>query len=1044
MACLSRTVDVKSLIDLVHQQCLFTPESIAIKTTSHTLTYKELWKEVNEVKTAISTFLPTDEAQKDIVGINLPNSKGYIVSLLSIIGCNWAFLPLPVDMPKERLLSFLNDACVSKVMTDSDDLSSSTKVLLKHTIAGEDIVLFDLQKSDTDEQKCNQMNITNDKCKTLNSARREDFSYVIYTSGSTGKPKGVKVKESSVINVAKALINACDIGQVDVIAQFASIGFDASIAEIFTSLLSGASLAILGDHERLGEKFIQSLNEMSVTVITLPPSVLNVYSPESFQTLQKIVSAGEVCNSRLAEKWAASDNIRFFNAYGPTEGTVCASNYEYIPSKASSNTFEDLPIGKAIDGVKVYLLDESLNEVQSGIVGEIYIGGKGVAYGYIGHAQYLNVNRFIENPFVDVPARLFKTGDYAVEDDDGNIYFMGRDDDQVKIRGHRIDLKEIEETINKHKDIDIAIVVVHKCMAMKDNFLAAFIMSASIDIAELRSDLLKVLPKYMIPIFFKRLKESHFPKTLNGKIDRKSLEKDESVHEQSHSCNTNLLSEEEYLAAKHWATVFKFEESAIYYLNKETSFQELGGDSLQLVRLQRLIEDDLKQTVPFTEISKADTLADLAELIRQFKVSNTSHTKTATQSMNKTDTLRRLIIEDSELGNDVFQMNEITEYSQSNDTQSALPYGATNIMQPRNILLSGVTGFLGTFILSELLEQTDFHVFCMVRATCKAKGLSRIIDSMNKYNLWKSKYVLRITVIESDLTQQRFGLSKNMYSMLENKVDVVFMNGAEVNMNKSYEELRSANVHSTKEGIKLASSGTRKYLFFTSSLSVFLFPPHDSDKPKPCRRVCSEAEFLDDPLLINGGYGQSKWAAERLVMQALEGLPGGAIFRPARITGRSTDGACPKNDLFTSILFGMKRLGFYPDLDFPYDMVPVDYCAKAIVEILVQICSVPKENMATIYHLYNKDTIPFTKLFEDMNLKPCPLSEWRQKLLSTEDDDQQLVPLTPFLMSAFWDNTMYWPVFDTSNTDTSVSESTRKLMKPLEELLITYKTFHQL
>ena len=1047
MACLTENRDVNRLIDLVQRQCLITPQSIALKTTAHSFSYKELWGEINGMENILSTILPTYAEGKETIAIHFPNSIGYIVSLLSIIGCGRAFLPLPVDMPSERMLFSLNDANVHKViMTEpSDDLSSTAKVLLKHSVAGEDIVMIEFKKGDTEIQKSNQIQTVNESGHIIKCPTNKDISYIIYTSGSTGKPKGVQVKESSIINVARAQIKAWDIGPNDVIAQFASIGFDASIVEIFTSVLSGAALAILGEQERLGDNFVKAINAMNVTTITLPPSALSVYSPDNFQTLQKIISAGEVCSSNIAMKWASKENVRFFNAYGPTEGTVCATYYEYMLYTKSAKLIEDLPIGKAIDGVQVYLFVESMKSVPPGVVGEIYIGGKGVAHGYIGHAYHCTADRFVQNPFVDDPSKLFKTGDYAVEDGDGNLTFMGRVDDQIKIRGHRMDLKEIEQAIVEQPNIDMAVVVVHKCTEMNGNFLAAFIVSASIDISKLRNDLLKVLPKYMVPTFFKRLEASAFPKILNGKIDRKYLEKDESIHEQSRSCSSNCLNEEELVVAKHWATIFKFDESVMCYLNKETSFRELGGNSLQLVRLQKLIEDDVNQTVPFTKIAMADTLADLAGLIRRYKDSGTWLKHKDAQHIKRNEGHYRLIIDDSQLSNSVFATTEDC-YSQSNDKCSALhvPSSDSNKLQLRNVLLSGVTGFLGTFILSELLTQTDVHVFCMVRATSKVKALGRIIDSMKNNKLWKSEYVLRMTAIVSDLTQQRFGISKDSYNSLESTVDVVFMNGAEVNMNKSYEELRSVNVKSMKEAIKFASTGMRKYLFATSSLSVFLFPPHESANSKPSRRLCTEVEFPDDPSLINGGYGQSKWASERLVMQALDFLPGGAIFRPARVTGRSTDGAGPKNDLFASMLLGMPRLGYYPDMDFPFDMVPVDFCAKSMVEILVKICSFPEEKIAKVYHIYNRDTIPFNQLFKDTDLQPCPLSEWRVKLQSADDINQELIPLTPFFMSEFWDNTRFWPVFDTSNTDNTISENTKRLMKPANELLEIYKRFFRL
>ena len=1041
----------ESLTSLVHKQCMLTPLSIALKTTMHVFTYKKMSEEVNRLNKLLSQMIPLSEG-KEILALHLPNSIAYVISLLAAVSSNYAFLPLPIDMPPDRILFTLKDAKVQRmIMTkgkadlcDLNGLSSTMRTVFKHNIADEEIVLVDFSKDDDGKTVCDSrycsdtVNHEEQKNKTV----REDFSYVMYTSGSTGRPKGVKVKESSVINLARAQIQIWDLGPGDVIAQFASIGFDASVSEIFTSILSGASLAILGEKERLGSDFVTTMNKLKVTTITLPPSALNIYSPDDFSALKKVVTAGEACTLNTAIKWTSSKNLRFFNAYGPTEATVCATCHEYLTGTHYEDVNRELPIGRAIDGVDVYLFDDFMNPVPPDVVAELYIGGKGLSHGYIGHASHYTADRFIQNPLTNEASFLYKTGDHAFQDRDGHITFVGRLDDQVKIRGHRIDLSEIEQVLIQHPKIDMGVVVVHKCSSSKEMSIAAFVAPTFIYISELREYLSKVLPKYMIPTYIKKMEVAEFPQSLNGKVSRKVLELDESIHETLESDGHSHLNETQLLVAKHWCTVFKFDDSFIYSLHRQSSFSELGGNSLQLVLLLRLIEDEIKVDLSFTDLGTADTVEEFAEVIRRCK--DMKH-KFEHNNIKSKEELRELIFHDSELDNCFFPNPERRRSIQFTNCIK-LVRKCPNIKRPRNVLLSGVTGFLGAFLLSELLEQTNSHVCCMVRETSEARGMGRIVDNMRKYKLWKFEYASRLAVVISDLSQKRMGIAPDIYKSLCNAIDVVFMNAAAMNFNTAYEDHRSANVEGTKEFIKFASTGVRKYLFTTSSLSVFLFPPQsrDSCQTSENRRVFTEAEFFDDPVLIEGGYGQSKWASERLVMQALDFLPGGAIFRPARVSGRSYDGVGPKNDLFASILYGMKRLGSYPDMDFPFDLTPVDFCAKSMIEIAVKICNTSNNTHKQVYHLFNKDTFPFHYLFKGMGLRPCSLTEWRQELRNATEDNKELIPLTPFLMSEFWDRAPTWPVFDTSNTDNAISEETKQLMKPSKELLEVYKNFFQI
>ncbi|WAR12774.1 LGRD-like protein [Mya arenaria] len=1019
----------EDLSELIEKQCKLTPVSIAIKSTENMMTYSKLASETNILKRKLLKAMHSSSKKmtKPVIALHMPNSIAYVVSLLAVTNAHLTFLPIPVDLPTDRIVFTIKDSGVRQMIMTKEwyaqcylnELASSMRVLFEHQILEDTLVMVDFGVD-----------------KITKNENNNDVLYLMYTSGSTGRPKGVEVKESSTINLARAQIQCWDLLPGDIIGQFASIGFDASVSEVFTALLSGASLAVLGKNERLGSDFVSAVTKMKVSVITLPPSALNIYSPDEFPFLRKVITAGEACTLNVALKWTADREVRFFNAYGPTEATICATCYEHLPETVCNDVNCDLPIGKAIDGAQVYIFDEFMHPVPPGVVGEIYIGGKGLAHGYIGHASDLTKQRFVQNPLTDRKCLLYKTGDHAFQHKDGNLTYVGRTDNQVKIRGNRIDLNEIEQVLIQHPKIEMAVVVVHKCETIKDLAVAAYVAPTLICTSELREYLANILPNFMIPTYIKKIEVSDLPKTVNGKINRKDLEHDESVHENTFTTGNSNLNELELIVAKHWCKVFNFDKSTLCSFHRQSSFSEQGGNSLQLVLLVRALEEELNVCISFTDLGMADHIDEFAEVIKR-RLANQSTDEQ--DEMKSKSELRELIVHDSELDSFFPYPERRRSVQLTPDTAPRQRQVAGK--QPENILLSGVTGFLGVFLLSEILEQSNFHVFCMVRESTDARGIGRIIDNMRKYELWKDEYTSRIAVVLSDLSQESLGIAPDVYRSLCADIDVVFMNAAMMNFNTPYEGHRVTNVLSTKEIIRLASTGVHKYLFTTSSLSVFLFP---SDKVRNAcsRQLLSESEFFDDPLCIEGGYGQSKWASERLVMQALDFLPGGAIFRPARISGRSTDGMGPKNDTFASTMIGMNKMGSYPDMDFPYDLVPVDFCARSMIEITLQICQCedisPPPRM---YHLFNQDTIPFRELFKGMGLKALPLEEWRNELRRIDSENKHLVTLTPFFLSKYWDRAPDWPIFETSNVEKVISEKAKMLVKPIKELLPLYKRF---
>lgn len=929
--------------------------------------------------------------------------------------------------------------------------------------------------------------------------------------------------------MALAQIDCWDIDSSDTIAQFASIGFDATISEIFTAVLSGASLAVLTEQERLGREFLDAMLRLAVTTITLPPSVLNIYGPADFPSLRKVVTAGEACTYTTAMRWSNIESgVRFFNAYGPTETTVCATIHECCSRDLNeAMPSAELPIGKAINGVQVYLFDNFLKPVPALVVGEIFIGGRGVSAGYIGHATGKNCERFIENPLDCEGGLLYRTGDHAVQDSSGCLTFIGRMDDQVKIRGQRVDLNEIEQAILSYPHVDMAVVVKHQSKASSDARLAAFIVPMDVNTSDLREFLARILPCFMMPTYIKKMDVKDFPLTLNGKIDRNKLERDQSVLNQCTNAQLCDLTDTQLSMAKLWCRVIQIDDSHAYTLHKSSTFTELGGTSLHMVLLQRAIEEEFKIRLSFAEIGQASSLEDFDDFIRSPIES------LQLQDRKKVDITSQLI-QDAIL--DLTKLPGLV----------SLRNGEKQGFEPENILLSGSTGFLGAFLLLEFLQQSDTHVYCMVREKTEEGGFKRVVDNMKKYKIWDDNFGSRITPVLSDLSKPGLGLDSECYKFVSNTIDIVFMNAAMMNFNADYHDHKVANVDSTYEFIRLAMTGKTKFLFSTSSLAVFLFPhrshqnsndgledhypyspkyskmneaggkqpvffsenfvnenslrlrlenmselllgtkqrkdltkspscltdvntnsitstlPMKSDftkspisndaddsfrqdnlmfkpkKDKNRKRVThTEVEDIPDPSHIEGGYDQSKWVSERLVFQALNHLPGGAVFRPGRVSGNSKSGVGQAYDLFACILRGVPQLGFAPDYDFPFDLTPVDFCAKAMVEITLENWRDNKKTTPKTYHLYNKSTIKFSDMFDKTKVKTLPLDKWREKVLLA-DSTNPLVPFIPFIFSQFWDRSHDWPVFSTKNVDMLISPECRKLCPPSQNLLELY------
>jgi amino acid adenylation domain-containing protein len=588
------------LVDYSQDQCIHqlfeaqvkqTPDAVAVVFENKQLTYRELNDRANQLAHYLHTLGVGSEV---LVGIAVERSLEMIVGLLGILKTGGAYLPLDPDYPQERLQFMLEDSQVPFLITQPSLLEKLPPSQATF------ICLDDIQNQVSEYSQDN----------LKNGLTVSNLANVIYTSGSTGKPKGVMVEHRGLVNLALAQIQSFAVNNNSRVLQFASFSFDACISEILMTFGSGATLYLAKKDALLpGQPLIECLQKDEITHVTLPPSALAVLPKEPLPNLQTLIVAGEACSLDLVKQWSVGRN--FFNAYGPTEASVCASIGECYQDDLK------VTIGKAIANVQIYILDSHLQPVPVGVPGELYIGGIGVSRGYL-HRPELTAEKFIPNPFDPLPTSptsptglLYKTGDLARYLPDGNIEYLGRIDNQVKVRGFRIELGEIEAVLSQCSDVQTTAVIVREYTPGDQRLVAYVVLTpdSQTSSSELRQFLANQLPAYLVPNTFVIL--DSLPLTPNGKCDRSSLPApdDQARKNIQKIAPRNLV---ELQLTQIWSEVLGINDPGV-----EENFFELGGHSLLAVRLISCIEQKLGKNLPLTSLFQNGTIASLAQLITQ-------------------------------------------------------------------------------------------------------------------------------------------------------------------------------------------------------------------------------------------------------------------------------------------------------------------------------------------------------------------------------------------------------------------------------------------
>ena len=852
--------------NLFERQVLQQPEQVAIISQKGELTYEALNQQANQIAHHLQSLGAQPES---LVGICVDRSIQMVAALMGILKAGCAYVPLDAKYPKERLGFIIEDTQIPLLISQS----SMENILPSHD--AKTILL------DTDWSEIEQQNTTN-----LNSAVQSDnLSYVIYTSGSTGRPKGVAIEHRNAIDLAVWSQDYFDPDCWSGVLGSTSICFDLSVFEIFVTLGSGGTLILAENalevpHLKAAEK-IKLIN-------TVPSAIDALHAVNGIpQSVHTINLAGEPLQNALVQKLYQLEQVKsVYNLYGPSEDTTYSTAVRIEKGATNVPT-----IGRPLPNSRVYLLDAQMKPVPDGMDGEIYIAGAGLARGYLNRPE-MTAEKFIANPFSDVPGdRLYKTGDLAIQLPDGNLKFLGRIDHQVKIRGFRIELGEIEAALIDQGSINKVIV-----MAREDENgsprLVAYVVplteqQESITPQRLNSYLAEKLPVHMVPSAFVVMDE--LPLTPNGKIDRRAL----PIPQWSCTERGDFVAPKttvEIQLAVIWSRILKVEQIGIH-----ETFCSLGGHSLMALHLIHEVQTEFELEVPMSLFLEKPTISGVAQVIEELRQKG--------DQANAVDFDQEMIL----------------------DASITLP-AQPEVTTPQ-IFLTGATGFLGTYLLSELLQQTRGDVYCLVRATSLAEGQARLRRSLQRYQLWENSFESRVIPVLGSLALPKLGMKADIFDRLAEKLDVIYHCGAWVNVIYPYPVLKPSNVTGTEAILQLASQSRVKPIHHVSTVDVF-----EGSNELAIQTIHEDAS-ASAPQSLYSGYAKTKRVAESLVEAAkARGIPA-TIYRPSNVMGDSHLGISSASSFVTQMVKGCLQIGAAPQLDAALNLIPVDYASQAIVHL---------------------------------------------------------------------------------------------------------------
>ncbi|KAJ5674478.1 Male sterility NAD-binding [Penicillium maclennaniae] len=908
------------LPSLFKKQVLATPDALALEDEKSTYTYAELDKEVE----ALSIRLRLRGVGRDtLVGVLLPRSAHYVIACLAALRAGGAFLVLELAYPPQLLADVIEDAKPAVVITHQ---AEAGKVQSDCPVISLDLAT---PEENYDPSELPPLPAEDDL---------DRLAFVSYSSGTTGKPKGIANPQRAPVLSYNLRFAVQDLQPGDRVA--CNVFF---IWEMLRPLFRGATVVCVPDEVSYDPAALVDLLEAKkITETLMTPTLLATVLARypriatRLPDLRTLWLNGEVVTADLARRGIGTlPDTRFLNCYSAceTHEIACGDIRDLIDTESNY-----CAVGPPL--VQTYILDENAEEVEAGTAGELFA--------------------FVPNKFDSRPgALMYRTGDLARKLDSGHLEITGRVGAMIKIRGYSVVPAKVETEIYQHLAVSHCAVTAHGDGL--DRQLCAYVVAAEKDASDTRP-VVEVnesghspsarrvlephLAHYMIPSMWVVMKElpTH---EVSGKVDLKSL-----TPPRTPSPMGDRVAEKDPIGiddiATIWASVLKITKSN---LKPEDNFFDLGGHSLSLADLAGRLSRHFGFRVAIPRLAANVTLAGHLETVRAIRDGHTA----AVQA-----DLPAVLLADATL-----------------DEEIKPPANASlkSIASADTVFLTGVTGFLGAFLLSDLLENTSAKIICMVRfkdpeMDDQAGGVARIRRNLLDFGLWRDSIMERVEVLPGNLSRPHFGLSPEAYDELACRVQVIVHAGATVNLVYPYAALRAANVGGTREILRLAAKNGATVQYVSTN---GVLPP-SGEKGWPESTII---DIEDVPTKLADGYGQTKWVAEQLVLKAGErGLPV-KIHRCGTISGHSLTGSANAWDLLTALIVESIRLGYAPEVEgWRAEMTPVDFVSKSIIHLATQT-----QTNQTMFHLGDPDPVNIRSVFENLTTlgyptKPLPWDEW--------------------------------------------------------------------
>jgi amino acid adenylation domain-containing protein/thioester reductase-like protein len=865
------------------------PANIAYLYNDSSLTYAEL--DASSDKLAF-ILAKQGVAKGDLVFITLDNSIELPVAYIACMKLGAVFAPVDTQWPERRFRELADTIRPKAVIAAPGGLSWSGTVLITGSIK--------------------DWQLSSGTCREQTPTGVDDLLYGFFTSGSTGVPKCALNTQKGVVNRFMYMDKVFGIRQdSDVILQNSNTSFDSSLWQLLWPLLSGCKIVIPRRKGYLDFDYtLQLIAKHRVTMTDFVPSVFNLllYKLEANPRLKEMLASvkvlivgGEASQAQFISRFCRlCPWISLVNTYGHTEASIGMVFYR-IPEDFAET---EVPLGLPIDNTYVVLLDQQQRPVQPGFTAEIFVGGACIGAGYYNDHDK-NARTFVPNPFAFIPGdKLFRTGDFGRLERNGLLYYKGRNDDQIKIGGARFDLSEIELHCFQFHGVEAAKVL----FDAENQKLIAFVASrdtGEVFKARLFQSLRDRLPAYAVPSQLFVL--DNFPLTANSKVDIGSLKASMVAMERR----------EPQLFAGEIRKLFR-ESLDIEKLNDEANFFSHGGTSLMALKLILDIESLLNVRIDLDKVYHDLTIRKLITVAQE------------TEPANETP----VSAEDVKL--------MLTDYVSLSNSAYRATIGNQDARK-KAIFLTGASGYFGVQLLSDLLERSTATVYCLMRDGYEEHAYERIAKNLTHYALPRTNFTReRVRIIPGDLCQEGWGLTDIAIEELKHSVGAVLHNAAEVDLARRYIDLRLVNVGSIKFLIEFCTSGSFVPIHYISTISIFsedLFTHYD---------IVPDKILYDFDCIPPGGYNQSKWLCEKVLVSARnKGLPL-SIYRLGEIAPNSRTGIANEKSLLTTLIQAILYLKAYPDSDLALDYFPADLSGKLIVQSVLEAGRNSDTNMVNV------------------------------------------------------------------------------------------------